>query len=264
MSVPAEQLAAQNLVRVEQRAAVRWLTLNRPRRRNALDPNLVAALDAAIADAMSDDRTAVVVIAGAGPSFCAGADLRHLLSIVLSDGDPRPFLTAVSGCFSRLERSAKPVIAAVHGHVVAGGMELALASDLVIACTGTVIGDSHVRHGLLPGGGASVRLPRKLGEPLARRLMLTGELLPAEAFLACGFIHSVVQEEQFHRTVTEIAEQLAAAGTSAAERIKQLFVRGPGPSADAALAREIDVFTEHWHDSDIAGPLHRFIAGKRD
>jgi enoyl-CoA hydratase/carnithine racemase len=177
-------------VLVEQSGPVRWLYLNRPERRNALTPTLISTLATELTDAMNDAETGAVVIAGRGASFCSGADLHHLLTLFESGREPLDFLASIWECFTRIEMAAKPVVAAVHGHAVAGGLELALACDVVVAQAGTLIGDGHVRHGLLPGGGASWRLPRKVGEPLARWLMLTGELLPAERFAACGFVHS--------------------------------------------------------------------------
>jgi enoyl-CoA hydratase len=242
---------------VSQRDDARWLRLNRPERRNALNPALVAALDAAIADAADDPQTRVVVIAGEGPSFCAGADLRHLKAVAEDGNDPRAFLSAVSRCFTRVERCPKPVVAAVHGHVVAGGLELALVCDVVVARAGTLIGDGHVRNGLLPGGGASVRLPRKVGEPLARWLMLTGQLLPAEAFAGTGFIHAIAPAAEFEAVLAVVVDGLRAPHRAAQAQVKELL----GPSADdtAALERELDVFDRHWHGSDITGGLGAFL-----
>lgn len=244
----------------EQRGSVRWLWLNRAHRRNALNPGLIAALDEHLAAAMNDTDTGAVVIAGLGPSFCSGADLAYLQELVNADGDPRNFLTAIQACFARIEQAPKPVIAALHGHVVAGGLELALACDVLVARTGTLIGDGHVRNGLLPGGGASVRLPRKIGEPLARWMILTGELLPAERFVHSGFVHSVTAELDFHSAVTTVAEQLLHSATPHAHRRGKALLRQlhDAPSDDP-YARELDVFAEHWQDNDIAAALSRFL-----
>jgi enoyl-CoA hydratase len=242
---------------VSQRDDTRWLRLNRPERRNALNPALVAALDAAIADAAADPRTRVVVIAGEGPSFCAGADLSHLKTVAEDGNDPRAFLSTVSHCFTRLERCPKPVVAAVHGHVVAGGLELALVCDVVVAQKGTLIGDGHVRNGLLPGGGASVRLPRKVGEPLARWLMLTGQLLPAEAFAGTGFIHAIAPAAEFEAVLAAVVDSLRAPQRAAQAQVKELLATSAADAA--ALERELDVFDRHWHGSDITGGLSAFL-----
>ncbi|HKN97801.1 MAG TPA: enoyl-CoA hydratase/isomerase family protein [Pseudonocardiaceae bacterium] len=243
-------------VLVEQSGPVRWLYLNRPESRNALTPTLIATLSAELAEAMNDTETSAVVIAGRGPSFCSGADLRHLLRLRESGDEPRDFLGAIWDCFTRIETAAKPVVAAVHGHCVAGGLELALACDVVVAQAETLIGDGHVRTGLLPGGGASWRLPRKVGEPLARWLMLTGELLPAERFVASGFVHSVVAPHRFRHEVAAVAARLAAVADGVPARVKELL-RGPDP-ADAR-AGELDVFGRHWHDHDVRAGIRRFL-----
>jgi enoyl-CoA hydratase len=249
---------------VERAGDVRWLWLNRPERRNALDPELVLALDEAVRDAARDPQTLVVVIAGRGPSFCAGADLRHLHDLATTGRDPLPFLGALSATFTRLERLPIPVLAAVHGHVVAGGLELALACDVVIARQGTVMGDGHLRNGLLPAGGGSVRLPRKVGEPMATWLMLTGELLPAEAFLSSGFVRAVATETEFPAVLAANLDLLRARSGPSHGRVKQLLAAGH-QAEDEAYAAELDVFGDHWtaNAAHTAGALARFLAGQR-
>ncbi|MEU9061360.1 enoyl-CoA hydratase/isomerase family protein [Streptomyces sp. NPDC048430] len=240
----------------DQAGSARWIRLNRPESRNAISPDLIQSLDQALADAMSDPGTEVVVIAGNGPSFCAGADLRHLLGLTRSGVEPFAFLRRITECFTNVETAPKPVIAAVHGHVVAGGLELALACDAVVAQAGTVIGDGHILNNLLPGAGSSVRLPRKVGEPLARRLMLTGELLPAEDFLHSGFVQAVAAPGEFEATVKGVADSYAGLPVGSHGRMKQMLA---DPGTPAALRRELDVFAEHWREQDIATKLTRFF-----
>ncbi|MEV7225445.1 enoyl-CoA hydratase/isomerase family protein [Polymorphospora sp. NPDC051019] len=248
-------------VLVEQRGEVRWLRLNRPRRRNAIDPALLSALDAAVAAAATDPDTAVVVLAGTGTSFCAGADLRHLRSVAATGADPLDFLGRVSACLDRIERVGKPVVAAVHGHVVAGGLELALVCDVVVAREGTLIGDGHVRNGLLPAAGSSVRLPRRVGEPLARWLALTGGLLPAEAFTASGFVHAVAPADRFDELVAATAGRLARAAGPAQTGFKNLLYDVRDLPAGPALAAELDAFGAHWAATDMTAALDRFLGG---
>ncbi|MEV0611529.1 enoyl-CoA hydratase/isomerase family protein, partial [Polymorphospora rubra] len=246
-------------VLVEQRGQVRWLWLNRPHRRNAIDPALLSALDSAVADAADSPDTAAVVLAGAGPSFCAGADLRHLRSVAATGGDPLDFLGRVSACFDRIERLGKPVVAAVHGHVVAGGLELALVCDVVVARAGTLIGDGHVRNGLLPAAGSSVRLPRRVGESLARWLALTGELLPAEAFTASGFVSAVAAADRFDDLVAATVERLRAAAGPAQTRFKNLLYDVRDLPTGPALAAELAAFGAHWAATDMGATLDGFL-----
>lgn len=240
---------------------VRVLTLNRPHRRNALDAALVAALDQALSDAEADPGTQAVVLLGAGKSFCAGADLRYLLE--LSDGGETPtaFLRGVSALATRLEASPLPVVAGLHGHAVAGGIELALACDIVVAAAGTLIGDGHVRNSLLPAAGAAVRMPHLLGLATARRLALTGELMRADelARAGTGWPHEVVAEDEVPAAALRIAEALARVHGPAQSGYKRLLARTPTMPAPAALALELDAFGEHWAAHDVAAALREFV-----
>jgi len=245
---------------VEQAGAVRRLVLNRPAQRNAIDRRLLADLDAELAAAADDDDVSVVVLAGRGPSFCAGADLRYLLSLQDQPGQPLAWIAEISAAIARLERCPKPVVAALHGHVVAGGLELALACDAVLAAEGTLIGDGHVRNRLLPGGGSSVRLPRAVGLPLARWLLLSGELLPAERFVAAGWLHAVVPAERLDDEALALAERLAAVGGPAQRNTKALLAELEELPPAAGLDAELRAFARNWTDADAAGALEAFFA----
>jgi enoyl-CoA hydratase/carnithine racemase len=246
-------------VLVEQRGDIRWLTLNRPARRNALDAALIAALDEQVTAADADPDTAVVAVSGAGPSFCAGGDFHQFLALDRAGIHPVTFLTDVSACFTRIAAAATPWVAVLHGHAVAGGLELALACDLVVAADTTLIGDGHLRHGLLPAGGSSVRLPAAVGHGLARRLLLTGELLPATAFTASGWLDRVVPAADLEATAMEVCRQLAATAGPAQSALKGLLHRITGAEPAPALAEELDVFAENWTTQPVAAALEAFL-----
>lgn len=247
---------------VEQAGTVRRLVLNRPAQRNAINGRLLAELDAAVADAGGDDGVAAVILAGRGASFCAGADLRHLLSIAEQPGEPFAWLAEVSAVITRLERCPKPIVAALHGHVVAGGLELALACDAVLAADGTLIGDGHVRNRLLPGGGSSVRLPRAVGAPLARWLLLSGELLPAARFLEAGWLHVVVPAERLDEEALALAERLVAASGPAQRNAKALLAELEELPPAAGLEAELRAFARNWAEADAAARLEAFFASR--
>lgn len=249
------------VLRVEQRGPVRRLVLNRPAQRNALDAALVDALTAALGEAERDPAVGAVLIQGAGPSFCAGADLQHLLDLHDAGSDPVPFLRTVSELTRRIELSPLPVVAALHGHAVAGGLEIALACDAVVAEAGTLIGDGHIRNHLVPGAGASVRMRRKLGDSLGRWLALTGELLPAERFRAAGWLHAVTEPGHAVADGQRLAESLAAAANPAQAAVKRLLAElDDAPSLEDGLGRELAAFTRHWDSYDVAPELRRFLA----
>jgi enoyl-CoA hydratase len=244
---------------VEQRGTVRWLLLNRPERRNALDITLIEALDKQITSAEADPGTAVIAVAGKGPSFCAGGDFHQFLELHDQGHNPVDFLTDLSACFSRISASPKPWVAILHGHAVAGGLELALACDVVVAADTTLIGDGHLNRRLLPAGGSSVRLPGAVGRGLSRWLLLTGELLPATAFADTGWIREIVPEADLDTTATRICRQLAERDSPSQQRLKTLMHRIDGLTTDHALRAELAAFADNWSASTAADALRTFL-----
>ena len=248
------------VLRVEQFGAVRRFLLNRPRQQNALDAKLIEALTAGLTDAEQDAATHAVLIAGTGPSFCAGADLRHLLALNDAGNTPVSFLRTVSALTRRLETSPLPIVAVLHGHAVAGGLEIALACDVVVAEAGTLIGDGHIRNHLLPGAGASVRMRTRLGDALSRWLALTGELLPAEKFLSTGWLHAVVDSGQGATEGQRLAEILTATANPAQSAYKLLLADlDETPSLTVGLDLELDAFDRHWANHDVPQALRDFL-----
>jgi enoyl-CoA hydratase len=249
------------VLRTEQHGGVRHLILDRPRQRNALSDRMIEALATALSDAEVDTDVQALMISGAGRSFCAGADLQHFLALHDSGQTPRAFLATVSALVRQIELTDLPVVAVLHGHAVAGGLEIALACDAVVAEAGTLIGDGHVRNQLLPGAGSSVRLRRKVGDALGRWLLLTGELLPAERFLASGWLHAVTESgcgvAEGHRLASTLADA-AGAGQAATKRL--LAELDDRPAVDDGLRVELDAFARHWAAHDIPAELHRFFA----
>jgi enoyl-CoA hydratase/carnithine racemase len=249
-------------VLVEQRGNIRWLTLNRPERRNALDAGLIEALDEQVTAADKDPDTSLVAISGAGPSFCAGGDFRQFLVLDRDGTHPVRFLEDVSRCFTRITAAATPWVAVLHGHAIAGGLELALACDLVVAADTTLIGDGHLRHGLLPAGGSSVRLPAAVGHGLARRLLLTGELLPATDFAASGWIDRIVPAEQLETTAMAVCRHLAAVAGPSQSSLKGLLHHITGIEPAAALQAELDAFADNWTTQPVSTALEAFLSAR--
>ena len=211
-------------------------------------------------DAEQDAATQAVLIAGAGPSFCAGADLRHLLALHEAGNTPVSFLRRVSAFTRRLETSPLPIVAVLHGHAVAGGLEIALGCDVVVAEAGTLIGDGHIRNHLVPGAGAGVRMRARLGDALGRWLALTGELLPAERFLSAGWLHAVVENGHGATEGQRLAEILAVAANPAQSAYKRLFADlDETPSVTDGLDLELDAFNRHWGNHDVPHALRGFL-----
>ncbi|EID16654.1 enoyl-CoA hydratase [Mycobacterium xenopi RIVM700367] len=188
---------SENTLQVDTSERIRTLTLNRPRSRNALSAALRDRLFTALAQAEADDDVDVVILTGADPVFCAGLDLKELgEQSALPDISPRwPAMT-------------KPVIGAINGAAVTGGLELALYCDILIASERARFADTHARVGLLPTWGLSVRLPQKVGIGLARRMSLTGDYLSADDALRAGLVTDVVPHERLLPAAREVAASI--------------------------------------------------------
>jgi enoyl-CoA hydratase len=249
-------------LRIEQRGRVRWLFLNRPAQRNALNIEVTEALAEQVESIATDEGTTVAVIAGEGPSFSAGGDFRQFLE--LRDAKAvRAFLARLSEVVSRIEHSSKPWIAALHGHAIAGGLELALACDVVVAAEGTVIGDGHVNNRLLPGAGSSVRLERAVGKSVARWMHLSGQPMTAEDLRPTGWLHDVVPRGQLLAKAETVATRLASRDPMAQQGMKKLLVSLDGREPSDALTCELDAFESNWLANDVADALEDFLA-RRD
>lgn len=153
------------------------LRLNRPDALNALSPQLLSEFSHAVAAVECDQSAKALVVRGAGRGFCAGADLLYF-DQVFDDLSLLPdYVRALNGAFFALEALPVPTIAVVHGYALAGGLELMMACDMAIVAEDARIGDQHANFGLIPGGGSSQRLPRRVGMPRAMELFTTGRWL---------------------------------------------------------------------------------------
>ena len=195
MSAPTDKTAQPDILLVDTTDRVRTLTLNRPESRNALSAALRQRFFAALRDAEADDGVDVVIVTGADPVFCAGLDLKEL-------GDT----TELPDISPKWPPMGTPVIGAINGAAVTGGLELALYCDILIASENARFADTHARVGLLPTWGISVRLPQKVGVGMARRMSLTGDYLSAAEALRAGLVTEVVA----HRDLMPAARAIAA------------------------------------------------------
>ncbi|WP_445169730.1 enoyl-CoA hydratase [Mycolicibacterium sp. Dal123E01] len=173
---------------------IRTVTLNRPGARNALSSALRSRFFSALREADADEAVDVVIVTGADPVFCAGLDLKEL-------GDT----TELPDISPKWPPMTKPVIGAINGAAVTGGLELALYCDILIASEQARFADTHARVGLLPTWGLSVRLPQKVGVGMARRMSLTGDYLSAQDALRAGLVTQVVAHDELLSTARAVA-----------------------------------------------------------
>lgn len=226
--------AVNQLVLREDSGPVAVLALNRPDKLNALSPQLFGEL-AAHLDAIEAAGEAVrcVVIEGAGRSFCAGADMEALKAGVVTD-DPE----FRSRTIQRLGALPQAVIAAVHGHCYTGGLELALAADILVAAEDTRFCDTHSRIGIVPRWGLSARLPRRVGPAAAVRMSISGDVIGADEALRIGLCDHVVAVTERRPFAMALATRIAAHAPHAVAAIKHLYGRAMDTPLEAALDHE--------------------------
>jgi enoyl-CoA hydratase len=208
-------------VAVEDRGAVRVVTLDRIHARNAIDDELAEGLHAALDELDKREDLAVAVITGAGGTFCAGMDLKAFAE------RPRKDAARALALVVRYE-TAKPVIAAVEGHAVGGGCELAAACDLVVAARNALFGLPEVRRSLLPAGGGLLRLPRRLPFGVVMELGLTGRSMNAERLHALGFVARLSDPGSALDEALVLAEEIVPNGPLALAATKKLLWQGAG------------------------------------
>jgi enoyl-CoA hydratase len=220
------------------------LTLNRPDKLNALNFELFKALAAHIEFASEhQDSIGCVVLRGAGRSFCAGNDLSDLGG-VFEGGDGSHFRSAT---VERLANLPMPVIAAVRGHCLTGGLELALAADIIIAAESAKFGDTHGKWDLVPVWGLSQRLPRRIGRTRALEMSFTARTYSGRDAAAMGLANFCVSDDQLDAAVDEFVADVLANSWRSSRAIKKLVDDTEGMPLKAGLAHEI-------HRSEGRGP----------
>ncbi len=222
------------LVIVEKENAIAIITLNRPEAMNALSKGLRDGIVNAFRDIQQDGETRVAVVTGNGRAFCAGLDLKELSSGIDQTADQ----IAENEMASALAAFEGPIIAAVNGHAITGGFELALSCDLIIASTEAKFADTHARVGIIPGWGLSQRLPRLIGLSRAKELSFTGNTIDAQTAYQWGLVNRVVPPEELLPTAKALAGDMVSCVPHILKQYKQVIDKGYGMLMPEALDYE--------------------------
>jgi enoyl-CoA hydratase len=244
-------------IRLEARGPAAWITLERPREMNAINTTMLDEISRALDVAASDHAIRAVVITGSGDKvFCAGADLKQVLATYPA-GEP-DLLDRAARTFAALRNFPKPVIAAVNGLALAGGLELILACDLVIAADHARIGDAHANFGVFPGAGGAALLPKRIGAARAKYLLFTGDQFSAADMMALGLVNQVVPAGELVSAVDALVTRLASKSPLVLHRMKEVADAALDQPRDAALANELLTLRNHLRSYDIQEGLAAF------
>lgn len=253
----------EDVLLLERKGAAVWLTLNRPAALNALTPEIMHALAARLDNLRADRSVRVLVLTGSGRAFCTGVDL-SALGIRMSVAEATAaFMQAANPAMEALQCFPKPVIAAVNGVALAGGLELVLACDLVVAAAEARFGDAHANFGLIPGGGSTARLPRRIGVALAKYLIFTGAQLDAASMREAGLANQVVPRESLTQAVDALVAQIADKSPLGLARSKWLIDTGLEKTEAEAARIEAQTTIAHCGSRDVAEGLAAFAAKRK-
>jgi enoyl-CoA hydratase len=231
-------------VLIERRGHVQVITINRPEARNALDGTAARALAAAADELDADDALRVGVLTGAGGTFCAGMDLKAWMR-----GDT-PMIDGRGFGGITMTPPRKPLIAAVEGYALAGGFELMLACDLVVAAAGSKFGVPEVKRALVAGGGAALLLPRRIPFAAAMELLLTGEQITAARAAQLELVNRVVPDGTALDGALALAELVAANGPLAVAVTKQIARAQADWTVEEGWQRQAELFKPVFDSAD--------------
>ncbi|XDD50306.1 enoyl-CoA hydratase-related protein [Leptospira sp. WS92.C1] len=242
------------LYSTEQDIAV--LLLNRPEKRNAISRELLSSLHDSILKAKKDNKIRSLVLGGIGPSFCAGADLKERTT--MSKKEVTQFLENLKKCFLELENFPYPTIAALDGDAFGGGLELALCCDFIFLKNDIRIGLTETRLGIIPGGGGTQRLSRRIGIAKAKEMIFTGKTIDASTALNFGLANSIWHDSSLP-AAKMLAEEIAAHSAPIALQLaKKAITEGYGQDIQTALKTESKYYNETLNTEDRLEALQAF------
>jgi len=235
------------------------VTVNRPDKLNALNSTVIAELDKAFTELSQRDQVRAIILTGAGRAFVAGADIAEV-----ADGADSPAgLEALSQfgtkVFTKIERLNKPVIAAINGFALGGGLELALACHVRVASEGAKFGLPEAKLGLIPGYGGTQRLPRLIGTGRAMQMILTAGMIDANTALNYGLVNAVYPNEALLDVARSMAKEMSANGPLALAHAIQVVAQGDGMPLEQALLLESNHFGQLGRTADMREGTKAFL-----
>jgi methylglutaconyl-CoA hydratase len=255
-------MARFNHILTESAHGVKTITLNRPDKRNALSPALIEELTLALHEAETCG-CGVVILTGAGSAFCAGLDMEHLETVTAhTPEEHRRDSENLARALRAIYDFPKPIIAAVNGPAIAGGMALATIPDFTLAVPEAKFGYTEVRVGYVPAIVASF-LMRQVGEKRTRELLLTGRLMKAQEALQLGLVTEIVSAEELMRSAQALAQTLLVNSPQAMQAVKQLLSKHASRRLDEELEDAIKVNTLQRSTADFKEGVQAFLERRR-
>jgi enoyl-CoA hydratase/3-hydroxyacyl-CoA dehydrogenase len=248
-------------VKLEVKDGIATITMNRPEAMNALNDKVLRELKETIGQVRDDPVVRVVIITGQGPAFVAGADIRAMLAKSLSE--VREFIQFGQEVMNDIEKLEKPVIAAINGFALGGGLEVALACDIRLASTEARLGFPEVGLGIFPGFGGTQRTPRLIGRGQACELIFTGDQIDAEEAARIGLVNRVASPQQLMPEARRLAKRIASQGPLAVRRAKAAINQALQTDLDTGLAFELETVARTFGTEDQQEGMTAFLERRK-
>ena len=247
------------LIQIESRERVGLVTLNRPKAYNALNYQLLTELSQALKDFDLNQEIGAMVITGNQKSFAAGADITSMVNSSTEQIQKSPFIPAFEGILS----IKKPVIAAVSGYCLGGGLELAMSCDLIIASDSASFGQPEINLGIIPGAGGTQRLTRAVGKTLAMEMILNNRTLTAEEAWKAGLINAVHSVEDYLDKSLSMAQEISQRAPLAIQAAKQAINQSFQGSLSEGLSAEREIFYALFDTKDQQEGMEAFLEKRK-
>lgn len=250
---------AYQTIKLDKKQHTTWITLNRPDKMNAINATMLQELSETIDKLKEDQNTRCVIITGAGEkAFSTGADLTELQKITPETATK--FSTLGQQVFSKLETLLKPVVAAINGYCLGGGLELALACDFRLASENAEVGFPEMKLGIIPGWGGTQRLPQIVGASKAKRLIMLGDRIKANEAVKIGLVDGVVTQDKLNTEAEKLVQKLCAWSPAALKQAKLAVNLATQQFLEPGLKRETELFVQLFSTKETKQRIDAFLS----
>ena len=248
-------------ITLKKESAIALITFNRPKVLNALNGDTLSELYEGVTTLNDDKGVRGIIVTGNGKAFVAGADIAEMQRY--TPDEARRFSQLGHKTMDAIQNAGKPVIAAVNGFALGGGLELALACDIIIASDKAMLGLPEVNLGLIPGFGGTQRLPRLIGKSRAKELIFTGDAVTAARAYEIGLVNRVVPPEQLLMEAEAMAQKIGKKGPGAIRLAKRVIDRGYNENLPEGCAMELDAFVESFTTEEHEEGIKAFLEKRK-
>ncbi len=246
---------------VEKEEGIALIKINRPKALNAINREVLNELINVFQELGEDESIKVIILSGEGKAFVAGADIKEMIN--MSPTEARKFSETGHNLMGIMEKLGKPIIAAVNGFALGGGMEIAMACDFILASENAKLGQPEINLGVIPGFGGTQRLSRLVGKARAKELIFTGEMISAQEAKELGIVNKVFPSEEFLTEVKKVAAQIASKGALSLSLAKTAIDSGYNVDLASGCRIEQDLFGLCFSHSDQKEGMSAFLEKRK-